>query len=150
VEQPVAVDLAGLRPEYKTPVSRAHLWVFGVAGVLVLAGSVLRLFDDPDGFEVLLSIVQLGCFVPLVVINTVRRPTFYLATSGLRFRRFLRTGPLITWDQVREVQVQGRWQEQSTLILHDGLLLPLVGMPTDDAQHLAVAVQAAQRGGASS
>jgi len=146
VEQPVAVDLTGLQPQYRTAVRRGHLWVFGMAGVLVLSGSVLRLFDRPDGFDVILSIVQLGCFVPLVVVNTVRRPTFYLATSGLRFRRFLKTGPLISWTQVREVQVQGRWQEQSTLILRDGLLLPLTGMPTNDAQRLADALQTAQRG----
>jgi len=149
VDQPVAVDVTGLRPHYKVAVSRAHLWVFGITGLLVLVGSVLRLLDHPDGLDVVLSIVQLGCFVPLVVVNTVRRPAFYLEASGVKFRRFLKTGPLITWRHVREVQVQGRWQEQSTLILSDGRLLPLTGMPPEDAQHLADAVQAARRDEAS-
>jgi len=149
VDQPVAVDLSGLQSHYEVTVSRAHLWFFGIAGLLVLTGSVLRLLDHPDGFDVVLSIVQLGCFVPLVVVNTVRRPAFYLEASGVRFRRFLKTGPLVPWRQVREVQVQGRWQEQSTLILRDGRLLPLAGMLPDDAQRLADAIQATRRDEAS-
>jgi len=145
VEQPVVVELTGLQPRYRVVVRRAHLWVLGVAGGLFLAGLVLRLFDHPSGFGIVLSIVQLGCFVPVLLVNTVHRPTFWLTASGLRFRRFLTTGPLVTWEQVRDVQLQGRWQEQSSLVLRDGSLLPLVGMPPDDARRLADAVRAAHR-----
>lgn len=149
VEQPAAVHLTGLQPHDEVAVSRAHLRVFGLAGLVVLAGSVLRLPDHPDGFDVVLSIVQLGCFVPVVVVNTVRRPAFSLEDSGVELRRVLTTGPLITWRRVREVQVQGRWQERSTLVHRDGRLLPLAGMPPEDARRLADAVRAAQRDEAS-
>ncbi|NAZ78187.1 hypothetical protein GTQ99_22655 [Kineococcus sp. T13] len=64
---------------------------------------------------------------------------------------------MLTWSQVEAVQVQGRWQEHSTITTRPSSgaahaqprtqlrarprTLPLTGMPAQDAQRLADALQ---------
>jgi len=60
--------------------------------------------------------------------------------DGLRFRRFLRTGPVLPWSAIREVRVQGRWDEHSSVVTDDGRSLRLTAMPVQDAERLATAL----------
>jgi len=143
----VVLDLTGLQPSYGTPVRRASRWLFLGAYALIAVGAVGRLFDRPDGFDVGLSGIQVICFGLVTYVNVIRPPAFFLSAEGVRFRRFLRTGPTLLWADVRTIEVRGRWQEHSRLVHRDGRLLPLVGMPEEDAERLADALTAARAGG---
>jgi len=104
--------------------------------------AVLRLVDDPDGFDIGLSVTQLVCYGYMLLFFTVHPPALFVTPAGLRFRRFMRTGPVVAWSAIREVRVQGRWDDHSSVITDAGQTLRLTGMPVDDAQRLATALAA--------
>lgn len=117
------------------------------AFLVIVTGVTLRLLDGPDVFDVVMSVFQVGVFGLLTATNTFCPPAVFLQSLGIRTRRFLWSGPLIPWADVRDVQVQGRWQDLSSVIHRDGRLMSLVGMPVADAQRLADALQTARGSG---
>jgi hypothetical protein len=136
-------DLTGLQPTYRVTVRRSVAWLYVVVFTLVAISAVLRLVNDPDAVGIGLSVVQLVCYGYMLFFYTGHPPALFVTSTGLRFRRFLRTGPLLPWAAIREVRVQGRWDEHSSVITDDGRTLRLTAMPAEDAQRLATALGAA-------
>jgi len=141
-------DLEGLQPSYTTVVHRALRWAgFIVLGLQVLA-AVVRLRHGPDASDVVLSIIQLGSWSSWLCVLVVFPPAVTLDRQGLRFRTFLGHGRLVGWSRVREIRVQGRWQDASTVVLDGGKAERLVGMPAEHAQRLADVLTTGRAGGA--
>ena len=73
VEDPSAgPDLSGLQPSCQAAVGRGLRWVFIVAFSLIGIATVLRLIDDPDGIEIVFSLMQLACYGYMVIFYLVR------------------------------------------------------------------------------
>ncbi|WP_369056600.1 PH domain-containing protein [Kineococcus terrestris] len=137
-----APDLTDLQPRYTQQPGRGLqvtlLLLFSLQGVL----AVVRLTRDPDTVDVVLSIVQLVLVVLYLGVHFVWTPGTLLSTEGVRVRNGFPGARLTPWDQVREVQVQGRWQDANRLVLQDGRRKRLIGVPAEDARRLADALAA--------
>jgi len=144
VERRSDPDLAGLQQVYRVTVRRSLAWFYLIAFTCVAISAVLRLVNDPDAVGIGLSAVQLVCYGYMLFFYTGHPPALFVTPVGLRFRRFLRTGPVLPWSAVQEVRVQGRWDEHSSVVTDDGRTLRLTGMPVEDAQRLATALTAAR------
>lgn len=135
-------DLSGLQSSYTARLSRTLRWVMVGAFVLIAVSAVGRLLDHPDAWEVGLSVLQLGFYSLWLGGTFFFPPSVYLDADGLRFRKVLIRQRTIPWTRVREVQVQGRWQDTSTVVLEGGRTERLIGMPVDHARRLADALDA--------
>lgn len=69
-------------------------------------------------------------------------PATILTAEGVRLQNGFPKVRAISWADVQEVQVQSRWQDVSVLVRRDGRSERLTGMPTQDAQRLAEALDA--------
>lgn len=135
-------DLTGLQPVYRVQLGRGLRWLFLAVFLLNVPAIVFRLTDDPDGFDIALSGVQLLCFGFLCGYHVLRPDSVLVLEDGLVWQKAFRRRVLVTWDAVREVQVQTRWQDASSVVLEDGRKLPLSAMPREDAKRLAAALTA--------
>jgi len=133
-------DLTGLQPAYRVTVRRSVAWLYLIVFTFVAISAVLRLVNDPDALGIGLSVVQLVCYGYMLFFYTGHPPALFVTPDGLRFRRFLRAGPVLPWSAIREVRVQGRWDEHSSVVTDDGRSLRLTAMPVEDAQRLATAL----------
>lgn len=137
-----ALDLTGLQPRYTQSISRGFRVFLLVMISLQFVLALSRLAGDPDTFDVVLSIVQLLTFVLFLGAYFLWTPATLLTAEGVRVRNGFPKVRTISWDQVREVQVQGGWQDVSVLVLKNGRSQRLVGMPVEHAQRLADALAA--------
>lgn len=135
-------DLTGLQPRYTWNTGRGVrvllLVVISVQAVL----AAIRLLSDPDTFDIVLSIIQLALFTVFLGAYFIWTPATILTAEGVRLQNGFPKVRVISWAHVREVQVQGRWQDVSLLTLQDGCSERLIGMPVADAQRLADALAA--------
>ncbi|MGI4895912.1 MAG: hypothetical protein ACRYF3_12445 [Janthinobacterium lividum] len=136
-----APDLSALQPLYSAKTSRAVRWIVGIAVTLNIASAALRLTDNRDGPDIGLSIVSIIIWLAWLYFTLFVQPTTRLGPNGPAVRRAGRWRQYL-WTQVREVKVQTRWTDVSLLVLHDGRIARLVGMPVEDAQRLADALDA--------
>ncbi|WP_328294721.1 PH domain-containing protein [Kineococcus sp. NBC_00420] len=137
-----APDLTGLQPRYTWTTGRGvRALLFGSISVQALL-AVTRLIGDPDTFDVVLAIIQLLFFIVFLGAYFVWTPSTTLTVDGVRLRNGFPKTRVVSWAQVRDVQVQGRRQDVSQLLLSDGRSERLIGMPVDDAQRLADALAA--------
>ncbi|MGI4893855.1 MAG: hypothetical protein ACRYF3_01935 [Janthinobacterium lividum] len=136
-----APDLSALRPLYSSKTTRGVRWIVGIAVTLNMLSAALRLTDNPDGPDIGLSIVGSVIWLAWLYFTLFDRPTTRLGPNGPAVRRGGRWRQYL-WTQVREVKVQTRWTDVSLLVLHDGRFARLVGMPVEDAQRLADALDA--------
>lgn len=137
-----APDLTGLQPRYTWTTRRgARALLFGAISVQAFL-AVTRLVGDPDTVDVVLSIIQLLFFVVFLGAYFVWTPSSTLPPEGVRLQNGFPRARVVSWSQVRDVRVQGRWQDVSQLMLADGRRERLIGMPVDDAQRLADALAA--------
>ncbi|WP_369068721.1 PH domain-containing protein [Kineococcus terrestris] len=141
-----APDLTGLQTRYTQQTGRglrvALLVLIGLQGVL----AVVRLALDPDTVLAVLMIVQLALVVLFFGTYFVWTPATLLSPEGVRVQNGFPGARLIPWGQVREVQVQGRWQDGNRLVLQDGRSKRLIGVPAEDARRLADALAARAAG----
>ena len=134
-----APDLSNLRPVYSTKPSRTMRWLVGVIVTTNTAAAVLRLTDNPDGWDVAVSILSIVFWFGFSYLILFGQPATRLSANGPAVRRSGRWRHYL-WTQVREVQVQTRWTEVSLLVLDDERIVRLVGVPVEDAQRLADAL----------
>jgi hypothetical protein len=133
-------DLSRLKPMYSTRASRTVRWVVGVALTLNTAAAVLRLTDDPSAGDITLSALTIVFWMVFFYVALFGRPATRLTPNGPAVRRSGRWRQYL-WTHVQDVQVQTRWTENSLLLLSDGRVARLVGMPPEDAQRLADALR---------
>ncbi len=134
-------DLSRLKPMYFKKSSRTVRWVVGVALALNTAAAVLRLTEDPHAGDSALSTLTIVFWLVFFYVALVGRPATRLTPNGPAVRRSGRWRQYL-WTHVQGVQVQTRWTEDSLLLLSDGRVARLVGMPPEDAQRLAEALRA--------
>lgn len=135
-------DMSGLQSRYTWSTGRGlRVFLFMTLSVQAVV-AVIRLVGDPDTFEVVLSTIQLVTFAFFLGAYFVWTPSTRLTAEGVRLQNGFPRGRLIAWDRVREVQVRGRWQDASLLVLSNGRDERLIGMPVEDAQRLAEALAA--------
>lgn len=135
-------DLTGLQPRYTWNTGRGLRVVLLIVISFQAVLAVSRLVEHADTFDVVLSIIMLICFALFLGAYFIWTPATILAAEGVRLQNGFPKARSIAWHQVREVQVQGRWQDVSLLIRTDGRSERLVGMPVEDAQRLADALAA--------
>lgn len=134
-------DLSHLKPMYSTRVSRTARWLVGVALTLNITAAVLRLTDNPDAVDIALSTLTIVFWLLFFYVTLFGRPATRLTPNGPAVRRSGRWRQYL-WTHVQDVQVQTRWTEDSLLLLTDGRIARLTGMPPEDAQRLVDALRA--------
>lgn len=135
-------DLSGLQPRYTWSTGRGLRVVLLVVTSFQAVLAVSRLLQHADTVDVVLSLIMLASFAVFLGAYFVWTPATILAAEGVRLQNGFPKARFIAWQHVQEVQVQGRWQDVSTLLRTDGRRERLVGMPVEDAQRLADALAA--------
>lgn len=138
------IDLTGLRGEYPRPFTGALRWTVLGIQVLALVTVVPRLLSDSwparAAAALLVALIILG-----VLMQYWRPPATLVSPDGLRVRKVLIPGRLLRWAELESIEVQNRWEGQSTAHTTDGHHLPLIGLTRDAAEHLSEAVAKRQR-----
>lgn len=132
------LDLAGIAPEHRAPATTTPRWLSATVlgcGATLLVAAVLQGHWGNAGVWVVLLLPQaaqlVAPFRPVLV--RVHEDALHVR-RGLRLRR-------VPWGDVAQVLVQGRWDEASTAVLRDGQHLRLPGLPREDADRLAAALE---------
>lgn len=130
------IDLTGLREEYPRPFTGTLRWTVLAAQVLALVTAVPQLLSG--SWPARAAAVVLVVFVVLgVLMQFWRPPATLVSAEGLRVRKVLVPGPLVPWADLARIDVQGRFEAQSTARTTDGRRVPLIGLTRDAAEHLA-------------
>jgi hypothetical protein len=137
-------DLSGLQPSYQVRPTGTVRKVLIAVIVLLSALQVLRVIHDPSWPNIVIAVGYVLVYGFGLAFWIWRPPAVLLSADGLAVRRFLRTPPPVPWNDALEVQVQTRWQDHSTAVLRNTTTLALVGVPAEDAQRLADALNAAR------
>jgi hypothetical protein len=132
------LDLTGVAREHRAPSAQRPWWLSagGVAAGLALAAPAA--VDGRWG-----SAAFWGCLAAVQVVLALAPPQVVLVLldeGALHVRRGLRLRR-VPWDDVAQVLVQGRWEDASTAVLRDGQRLRLAGLPREDADRLAAALE---------
>lgn len=138
------MDLTGVEPLYVLR-SSSTLRRLAMGCFAAITGSaVFRVVEDRhDLADVVLDLVPVVTGAVLVLILLTRPPAIAFTADGVRIRSFLRFGPLVSWSEVVEVRVRGRWDDEPSIRLPlEGYLRrrSLRGMPEEDVQLLAEAL----------
>jgi len=135
-------DLTGLQPRYTWSTGRGLRVLLLVLTSLQGVIAVGRLLGDPDALDVVMSLIQLALFAVFLAACFVWTPATTFTAEGVRLQNGFPRVRFIPWGHVRDVQVQGPWQDVSLLLLDDRRTRRLIGVPSHDAQRLADALAA--------
>ncbi|WP_380159304.1 hypothetical protein [Kineococcus sp. R86509] len=137
------IDFSGLQRLYpQSYQGRSRVWPLIMAGLATLF-AVPRIISG-GWFDKVLGLVVLVSIAITLIMYFWRPPATVLDEHGLRVRKVLFDGPLLPWDEVEQVHVQGRWEDYSTVLTRGGRKMSLIGVPREAAQRLAEALQQAQ------